>query len=400
MSTRIAFVVSYYKPAFVYGGPVHSISLLCESLARFGTTVTVFTTNANGKHRLDVPLNQPINVNGVEVWYFPLAQNGFFFYSPALGAACHDRLHEFDLVVLECVLGYALFPAAKACIRSKVPYIIPLRGQLLPWSMRQGYWKKMVYLRLLASHYLNHAAALHCTDPDEAQFIPSFLTPPTFVVPNGVDPEKFDCLPARNILRTKLGIPEDAKVMLFLGRLHVKKRPDIAVSTLGACQTMSHEVHLVLAGPDQAGMTPQLRRQAELMGCANRLHIVGLLKGMAILEALVDADLFLMPSEPESENFGMSALEALAAGVPILVSTGVPMGRWAEAADAGKVVTCDIQVFQHTAIELLSQPARLQKMAQNGMQLARGKFDIAIVAQQMLAQYQAIITSGRPLPSV
>ena len=77
-------------------------------------------------------------------------------------------------------------------------------------------------------------------------------------------------------------------------------------------------------------LIPKLRAQAQQLGCADRLHITGLLKGDEVLSALADADLLLMPSEPELENFGMSAVEAMAAGLPILVSEGFPIGEWAE----------------------------------------------------------------------
>ena len=59
MSLRITYVVSYYRPAFVYGGPVQSIANTCEALARLGAEVTVLTTDANGRERLRVPLGEP-----------------------------------------------------------------------------------------------------------------------------------------------------------------------------------------------------------------------------------------------------------------------------------------------------------------------------------------------------
>jgi glycosyltransferase involved in cell wall biosynthesis len=157
---------------------------------------------------------------------------------------------------------------------------------------------------------------------------------------------------------------------------------------------------MVLAGPDEMQLTPKLQAQARQLGCADRLHITGLLKGEAVLSALADADLFLMPSEPESENFGMSAVEAMAAGLPILVSEGVPVGSWAESAGAGRVVPCSADSFSTNTCEMLALPNGLKEMGRRGQALAGEKFDIANVAQQMLEQYQSIITTGRPLPSM
>jgi glycosyltransferase involved in cell wall biosynthesis len=122
-----------------------------------------------------------------------------------------------------------------------------------------------------------------------------------------------------------------------------------------------------------------------------------LLQGEKILQALADADLLLMPSAIQ-ESFGMSALEALAAGVPILTSEGIPIGRWAEEAGAGLVVPCRSQDFARATRDLLSQPAQLQKMGERGRRLVKERFDLPVVARQMLAQFKAIITTGKPLP--
>lgn len=394
---RILYVVSYYKPAYLYGGPVRCTSSLCEAMARLGARVTVFTTNANGPTRLDVPLRQPVDVDGVTVWYFPLALNGIFYYAPELSAALSSQVSQFDLAVLGALWTYSSGPAVAACNRVRIPYIIPLHGQLFPWALRHKRWRKRLYLALFARRYLNGATALHCTDPIEAAAVARLgLRPPLFIVPNGLDVSRFARLPARGNLRQRLGIPDWAVMLLFLGRLHPIKRPDIAISVLAAVQSLPVEVHLVLAGPDEGRLGLTLQAQAQHLGCADRLHMTGLLRADEVLQALADADLLLMPSEVQ-ENFGMSAAEAMAAGLPVLVSEGVPVGRWAEEAGAGRMVPCTAEAFAQATRELLSMPARLQVMGKRGRGVAQQQFDISAVAQQMLAQYQSIVTSGRPL---
>jgi glycosyltransferase involved in cell wall biosynthesis len=133
------------------------------------------------------------------------------------------------------------------------------------------------------------------------------------------------------------------------------------------------------------------------LGCHDKLHFTGLVEKERVVSALSDANLLLMPSEIQ-ENFGMTGLEAMAAGVPILVSEGVPIGRWAQMAGAGRVVPCTKDAFQQAALELLTRPEQLMVMGQRGQELARQRFDILVVARQMLTQYQAIVTTGRPLP--
>jgi len=395
---RIVVVVPYYKPAYIYGGPVRSISSLLEALARLGVRITVLTTNANGSGRLNVALGEPVDVDGLEVWYFPLAVKGSFFYSPALARACSARMADFDLAVLEALWGHALGPAVAACNRARVPYIVPLRGQLLPWALRQKYLKKRVYLALLGRRYLNGAAALYCTAPLEAEAAARLgFRARTFVVPNGVDASRFAVLPTRGPLRRRFRIPDDASMLLFMGRLHPQKRPDIAIESLAAAQSLPFEVHLGIAGPDEKGLSALLQAQAQRLGCADRLHMLGLLSGDEILQALADADLLLMPSDHQ-ESFGMAAVEAMAAGVAVLVSDGVPVGRWAQEAGAGRMVPCRGQDFARETCDLLSNPARLARMGEQGKRLVMERFDLPVVARQMLAQFQAIAATGKPLP--
>jgi glycosyltransferase involved in cell wall biosynthesis len=397
---HILYVTNYYKPAYSYGGPVRSVSQLCEALVKLGVAVTVLTTNANGTDLLDVPLEQPINSDGVEVFYYPIVPipPRSFFYSPALARACYQKADQFKIAVLDTFFTYAMGPAVAACRQAGRSYIVSLRGQLLPWSLRYKWLKKQVYLSLIGHVYLNKAAALHCTAPTEAEALAKLgIRTPKFVVPNGVDSNRFAQLPVRGNTRQRLNIRDDDRVLLFLGRLHHKKRPDLAVEALGAAQSLPARTHLVLAGPDEGQLTPKLQAQAQRLGCANRLHLTGLLQGDEILSVLADADLLLMPSAPGSENFGRSAVEALAAGVPILVSEGVPVGHWAEAAGAGRTVPCTAESFRQVACTLLARPEQLKTMGRRGQILVCQQFDSLVVARQMLAQYQSIIETGQPI---
>jgi glycosyltransferase involved in cell wall biosynthesis len=186
-------------------------------------------------------------------------------------------------------------------------------------------------------------------------------------------------------------------VLLFLGRLTHIKRPDIAVDTLAGVRSLGREIHLVLAGPDEDALAPMLRAQAEELGCGDRIHFTGLLAKEAVASALADTTLLLMPTEVQ-ENFGMAALEAMAAGVPILVSEGVPVGKWAQQGGAGRTVAATSAAFCQATVELLSDPERLRLMGQRGQRLAYQHFDVENVARQMVAQCQAIANTGQPLP--
>lgn len=144
---------------------------------------------------------------------------------------------------------------------------------------------------------------------------------------------------------------------------------------------------------------PAIKKKAHQSGCEKQVYFTGLLDQTDVIKALVDADLLLMPSEVQ-ENFGMSAVEAMAAGVPILVSEGVPVGEDAQRAGAGRVVPCDPVSFSQAAIEMLSDREKLQRMGAARQIYTLENYDISVVAGKMLKQFQAIIETGRPISSM
>lgn len=396
---RILYICSYYKPAYVYGGPAKSIAAMCEALVQQGAQVTVLTTNADGNKPLDVPLEGPVDVDGVTVHYYPITGflPGTFFHSHALARACEGMVQEHDIAVLESFFTHPTGPAVKACRKWGKPYIIPQRGQLLPWALRQKPLKKQLYMALAGRYYLNHAAGLLCSDPVELEAMQAHhLKAPLFVIPNGIEIGKWTNLPRRGSLRGRLGIPDAAPVLLMLGRLHRVKNPELAVEMLGLLQRK--DVHLVFAGPDEEGYQAKLTARASALGCAERLHFPGLLGGDSLLDVMADADLFLMPSRMES--FGLAAVEAMAGGLPVLLSEHVPVGRWVDEAGAGMQVACTAEAFATACQEMLKDEKALKGMGARARALARQRFDINSVARQMLTQCQAILTQGKPLPDL
>jgi len=122
---------------------------------------------------------------------------------------------------------------------------------------------------------------------------------------------------------------------LFLGRIHPKKGCDLAIEAFAKVLAPHPEWRLVIAGPDQEGLQKGLHRRAVELGLASRLTWTGMVQGAMKWGALRAAEIFLLPSH--QENFGIVVAEALAAGVPALVSNKVNIWREIEASGAGVV---------------------------------------------------------------
>ncbi len=124
------------------------------------------------------------------------------------------------------------------------------------------------------------------------------------------------------------------RLLLFLGRLHEKKGCDLLIDAFAAVSRENPALHLVLAGPDAGGMQAALSRRAAALGLS-AITWTGMLRGDAKWGAFRAAEAFVLPSH--QENFGIAVTEALACGVPVLISKRVNIWREIEQDNAGLV---------------------------------------------------------------
>jgi glycosyltransferase involved in cell wall biosynthesis len=381
---RILVVASYYKPAYIYGGPVKSISQLCEALVQRGNHVTVLTTNANGETALNVQVNHIVNVDGVEVSYMersPWAPRRYF-YAPNMGEVCERFMPSTDVLYICATWTYPMIPAARIAGKFHKPYIMSPRGDLMEWSLQQKSIKKKIYLRLIEKRLIRDAAAIHCTSQDEMeQYQRLNFQSPAFIVPNGVDLTQFSALPARGALRKKLGISDSAAISLFVGRLHKMKGLDRAVTEFASVARARTDTHLIVAGLDEDGSGVFAQEQVKQLDLQERVHFLGALYGNDLLQAYADSDLFVLLSH--RENFGMAVVEAMASGLPVLLSGEVALSSDITKYRAGIVVDVKKESVAQSWLELLNDKNKREELRHNGMRLAREKFSSDKIAEQM-----------------
>lgn len=182
------------------------------------------------------------------------------------------------------------------------------------------------------------------------------------VVPNGIDPEEFAYLPGREAFRARYGLG-DAPVCLFMGRLHARKGVDVLARAFLRADVPG--ARLVIAGPDE-GMLPVLQSIRD-----ERIVITGYLGAAERLEALAAADVFCLPAT--GEGLSMAALEALAAGLPVILSPGCNLPGAAEAG-AGLIVEPQVEPLAVALRDVLSDAGRREAMSAAARSLARERF--------------------------
>jgi glycosyltransferase involved in cell wall biosynthesis len=356
-----------------------SVHGLCRALAALGHEVSVFTTNVDGDRDSAVPLETPVDMDGVRVHYFaprsrmlPARLARRLYVSEGMSGALRQFANTFDVMHLHGVFLWPTWAGARTARRAGVPYVLSPRGMLVPELIRaKSRVAKMLWVTAIEKRNLLNAGLVHFTSHREkVDASRAALTiPRAVVVPNGIE------------LRRRPAVERDPATLLVLGRINWKKRIDSVIDALPALPG----VRLIIAGNDEESLTPRLREQAERLGVADRVEFHGPIFGDAKFELLARATIVVQMSI--SENFGNAVLEALMMATPVIVSPGVGLADDVAAAAAG-VVTDDLV---SAARSMLADPARRAEMGRKGRALVERSFTWPMVAEQMERAYQSVV---------
>lgn len=377
--------------ALRHGGPAKVVPELCRALARHGQDVTLYTTNFDVHGVLEVPTHRPVAADGFTIRYFPVGRPRKWKYSWGLWQELRRQVAGFDVVHIHNLYLFSNVMAAHYCRKYRLPYVISVHGTLDPVIRRKSRIKKALYNVLIEKRNLDHAAAIHYTAHNEMELghQAMLIRAPGVVVPWGLDLAEYAALPVRGTFRA--GHPEigDKLIVLFLSRINFVKGLDLLARSYGMIARQRRDVHLVIAGPDNEGYGVQVRQWLAAEGVLDRVTFTGMLLGEEKLAVLGDADLFVLPSY--SESFGIVVAEAMACGLPVVISNRVNICREVAQAQAGMVIDCDAGQLTAALLALLEDPPNRKLMGENGKRLVAATFSWDEVAGQMIKVYNNIL---------
>src|SRR5215468_8130122 len=161
---RLLHVVPSYLPAVRYGGPIFAVHGLCRALAARGHQVEVFTTNVDGPNNSPVPLETGVELDGVQIRYFPSQKLRRLYWSPPLARGLHARLTNCTLMHLHSVFLWPTWAAARIARTARIPYVISPRGMLVKELIkRKNRLIKAAWIELVEKTNLKGASAIHAT---------------------------------------------------------------------------------------------------------------------------------------------------------------------------------------------------------------------------------------------
>jgi glycosyltransferase involved in cell wall biosynthesis len=203
-------------------------------------------------------------------------------------------------------------------------------------------------------------------------------------------------LEQREIFHERFPETRGKRCLLFIGRIHEKKGCDLLIrafqNALGEMPEQTRDLHLIMVGPDQAGLAGGLKALASALGVADRITWTGMLSGDLKWGAFQAAEAFILPSH--QENFGIAVVEALGCGLPVLISNQVNIWREIQEDGVGLIETDD----QPGADNLIRRWLKLSEPERARMRVAaipsfNARFEIHQAARSMIEAISATMQS-------
>jgi glycosyltransferase involved in cell wall biosynthesis len=343
---RVLHVIPSISPR--RGGPSAVILPMVQALRDRGVEAEVATTDEDIDRLPALPPGLPIRF--FPRWPAPARFLREYLYSPRFTSWLNASITDYDVIHTHAIFSH-LPTRAMACARHRrIPYVTRPLGQLGVWPLQQSALRKRLYLRLIEAGNLRGASALHLTSTSEREEAGlAGFDLPGVVIPHGLDLPA-TILDARARLRRELGVLDDTRIVLYLGRLHRKKGIDLLVNALAEMNRPNIVLAIAGDGPERSA----LARMTEKLGLDRQVRWLGQVEGTRKQICLQGADLFVLTSR--HENFGVAVLEALAAGAPVLISDQVALAATLAGNGLGQVAPLDVSAIRAKLAEALADP--------------------------------------------
>jgi glycosyltransferase involved in cell wall biosynthesis len=272
------------------------------------------------------------------------------------------------------------------------PLLVSPHGMLDAWALDQKRRKKALYSFLLQRPLLNRLTCLRALTIEEARDARRYgVEIPIAVIPNGIEAP---ALTTADEFLDSYPRLRGASIVTFLGRLHKKKGVDLLIKAWQTLAQSHPDAHLVIAGPEEDRTLQSLRSLVAQAALSDRVTFTGVLKGTMKWSLLAASTTFVLPSI--SEGFSVAILEALSAGVPVVISHECNLGAVANN-DCGLVVNRSVPAITEAIDQMLSTKAPAMDLKRaRASQFARDHYSWKKIAVKMQAVYCWLAGGPRP----
>ena len=397
---NILHVIPSFAPAWRYGGPIVASLVLTTALAKRGHYVKVFTTNKDGSSVLPVQPGKPLNMEGIEVTYFPVQFPKWYYFSFKLSNALKQELPKFDIVHIHSVYLWPTTIASYWCRKMKIPYIIRPAGLLDSININKDYEsfigsyiskiKKNGYIKLFGKYDLHGAKGIQYTSQYEMDSsIKLEINNKGKVIPIGVDLPKSSATYGN---RTGSNVEPGSKTLLVVARLDPIKGIDRLIAVISNLYQLRKDFKLIIGGSGEASYERKLQEMIKRNGLSDVVHMIGSVNPTEKNIIFQKSDLFILLSH--HENFGVAVAEAMSMNLPVVISNNVGIHDYVKDYGAGLVFGKDNpELIAHQISKLLDNPNLMNQMGKNGRDLCENEFAWDKIAFETEKYYEELISN-------
>ena len=276
-----------------------------------------------------------------------------------------------DFITLHSLYSFPVLAGYFLARIYRKPYGIWPHGVLAPFQRQISVRKKWVYNTLFANRILANASVIFYSAEGEREEAAALgFRTPSVIVPDGFNADEFAALPARGRFRERFMDGHTGPMVLFLARLHAKKGLDLLIKAMQRVIAERPDTRLAIVGPpDPASFNKQVLQWLKESGIESKTVLPGMAGPEMRLEAFADADVYVLPSY--AENFGFSVFEAMACGVPVVVSDALNYAAQLAQSGAGLALPRTPERFSQAIVELIDRPDIRREMGVCGRLFVR-----------------------------
>jgi len=389
---KILQVVPYFPPAYAFGGPVKVAYQISRELIKRGHEVVVYTTDAKDfDSRLEVDSSNTIKemkVHRFRNLSLTLVKKLKLFITPQLTLFARKEVKKFDIIHLHEYRTFQNIIIHHYARKYDVPYVLQAHGSL----PRIGAWRRLkwIYDVLFGYRLLRGASKVIALSKVEAEQYKAMGVPEEkiAIIPNGIDLSEYANLPPKGAFKKRFGIPEEKKIILYLGRIHKTKGIDFLIRAYAYLKNemKCRDAILAIAGPDD-GYLNDAKALANSLGLYNSVMFTGFISSEDKLMALVDAEVFVTSS---FYGFPITFLEACAVGTPLVTTSLGDTLEWIDG-NVGYVAQPTPRDLVEAIYRIISDDELRRRFSKNCIEIVKSKFSIEKVVERLEKVYEEVV---------
>ena len=393
---RILHVAHFFYPCLSAGGVVNA-SYQIASKQSEDNEVKVLSSDAC-KERLKFPNGRyDVDVGGIKVDYFKNLSNGFklaTMLDTPLSAPFKIKkdIKDYDIIHIHEHRQTLAIIASYYASKNNIPYIVQAHGSVLPFFQQESL--KNLFDKVFGFKILHNASCVFAlTEVEKEQYLKMGVDEDKIeIVPLGINLAEYKDLPSCGLFRSKFNIAEEDKLILFVGRLHEIKGLDLLIDAFNdliqeTANLNGSSIKLAIVGPDD-GYLSKLEEKIREYSLEENVIVTGPLYKEEKQEALVDCDLFVMPSRYES--FTTSGLEAMACSKPLVLTKNNHIHDWVDG-NVGIACDDDKDSLKDALQKIISDDDLALVFGENGRKLILEKYNWDMINNQILEIYNRFL---------